>query len=60
MKRRHSSHKKIKLTSDEYRGIVRQKDKIFKGVLPIRFATKDVDGNDVVVDSDGKVEDNDW
>lgn len=60
MKRRHSSYKKVKFTSDEYRDTVRKKDRIFKGVLPVRFATKDVDGNDIVIDSDGKVEDNNW
>ena len=56
----HTKHKSNKPTSNEYRSIVRKKDKKFVGVLPIRFAKKDVDGNDIIIDSDGRVEDNQW
>jgi len=41
----------------------RKKDKIYKGVLPLRFASKDVNGNDVIKTSEQmaeQVEDYQW
>ena len=58
MTRKH--HTRHKPTLKEREDEARKKAKVFKGVLPVRFATKDVDGNDIIIDSDGKVEDAHW